>query len=68
MGTPWGAVGRGFGLVTVYTTLSVRVWANINLIERNPPPRGSFFDGWFPNQESGGRGQVLFLRVLDQGT
>ena len=27
-GTPWGGVGRGFGLVPGYTTLSVRVRAN----------------------------------------
>ena len=31
-GTPWGGVGRGFGLVPGYTTLSVSVRANINLV------------------------------------
>ena len=31
-GTPGGGVGRGIGLVPGYTTLSVRVWANINSV------------------------------------
>jgi len=31
-GTPCGGVGRGFGLVPSYTTLSVRVRANINSV------------------------------------
>jgi len=29
------------------------------LIERNPPPRGGFFVGWFPNQEPWRRGPPL---------
>jgi len=34
-GTPWGGVGRGFGLVSGNTTLSVRVQANINSVLKN---------------------------------
>ena len=32
LNTPWGGVGRGFGLVPGHTTLSVRVWDNINSV------------------------------------
>jgi len=33
--------------------------AGITLIERNTPPGGIFFVGWFPHQEPRGRGQPL---------
>jgi len=33
--------------------------AGITLIERNTPPGGVFFVGWFPHQEPRGRGQSL---------
>jgi len=29
------------------------------LIERNPPPPGDFFFGWFPHERPGGRGALL---------
>ena len=39
--------------------LNVTHWKCCRLIAGTPPPRGSFFLGWFPNQEPGGGGSPM---------
>jgi len=48
-----------------YNTLNFEIF---KLIERTAPPWGVFLLGWFPNDEPGGRGPVLYLSALDLET